>query len=247
MPQDKRLRFAIGVGLLEWLIIGALIVMGAKDSLPMVIGVMVIASLLQSIALFGRAKDNSPFGQAQRLFVAGRYADVVYQLANAKDVRSLTLAGNAYRQLVELDLSEQVLQAAVAQAPDDHFPLYGLGRTLLSQGNYAEAISYLEKSLDRGGRKATRIELALTYYLMGDVDAALKAAKQSSRLLQLEPYRALMVNYLLYQLAQDQAAPAMMQRASEGLAYWTNEATRFAETTYGKQLQIEVEQIKALL
>lgn len=247
MRLDGRLRIAIGLAVLEWLVIGGLVVLGAKDQFPLVITILTVASGLQMATLFWRGRDNSPYGQAQRAFVAGRYPEVIQQLAGSQDFRSLTLIGNAYRMQGQLDESEQALATAVQQQPDDPFPRYGLGRTLLAQGRYSEAIPHLEQALAQGGRKATRAELALAYYLNGDVEAAQQAAKQASRHLQMEPYRVLMVNYLRHQLEQDPAAPGFMQRASNGLAYWQAEANRFASTGYGNQLQQEVAQMSALL
>jgi hypothetical protein len=126
--------------------------------------------------------------------------------------------------------------------------LYGLGRTFLALGDYSTSAQLIEQALANGGRKAIKVDLALAYSLAGQTELALKTAKSAARQLQLEPYRVLMVNYLLRQLALDEAALTMMQRnAAMGLPYWQAEAQRFAGTGYGEQLAQAIGQMQAII
>jgi len=242
MLRDKRIRFAVAVAVVEWLLVGGVAAWGGSTALMG--GVLVVATWLQLSALFLRRPPSGVFPQAQQHFMAGEYAEAAALLADQPDAQSQTLRGNALRQLGDLAQSEAVLRAVVAQHPQDHFPLYGLGRTLLAKGDFAAAAQYIGQALQHGGRKTMRVELALAYYLSGADDAARENAAQSARLLALEPYRVWMANYLLFKLADDPKAPALLARTAPAIAYWEAEAGRFSGTPYGEHLSAIVEAFK---
>ncbi len=245
--KDKRIRLALGLVVLEWVIIGGLIARYGEDNLGLAGVVLVLATWLQLGVLFRRARG--PRHDAQAAYLRGDFAAVVEQLEalDAPDVPAQTLLGNTYRLQGRLAESERTLRAALVVAPDDPFPLYGLGRTLLAGGQYADAAEVIAQALAQRGRKAIRCELALAAYLAGDHAGALEAAQRASRVLNLEPYRSLMVNYLLHTLTDDARAPALIQHHIAGLDYWRAEAERFASTPYGQDLRTEIGNIEQVV
>ncbi|NJL92782.1 MAG: tetratricopeptide repeat protein [Anaerolineae bacterium] len=251
MPKDKRLRWAVGIALLEWVVVGVLVLAGVEGTLPLVVGVLGLGGVLQFTLLFARWRhQRGPLGQAQAAFMAGDYAAALSMLEQltAQQTQARTLLGNTYRQLGRLEESAAILHDILQNQPNDPYPRYGLGRTLLVQGNYAEAAEHIRAALNNGGHKPISAELAQAYTFMGDTDRALRTAQRSSRLLQLEPHRALWVNYVLHQFdPNDQRARPTMQRNASGLVYWESEAARFAETPYGVRLKEEIIQMRALL
>ncbi len=249
--RDRRVQIALGISLLEWLIVGGTAVFGSASQFPVVLTVITVASLTQFAALFWRFQRN-PLARAQQLFRAGQFEAALHELEtlvqhDPTNTQALTLLGNTYRQAGRIAESEQVLQEAVQQTPDDAFPLYGLGRTLMVQGKFAESAEWIEKSLAHGGRKVIRADLALVYYLQDKPEKAGEAAAKAARLLQMENFRVLMVNYILHQTRQDEKALGIIQRHADALRYWQAEVTRFAETPYGSILQSEVAQLQNLL
>jgi tetratricopeptide (TPR) repeat protein len=254
MLQDKRVRFVVVAGIAEWLIVGAMFLL-MDDVNPYPVGaVLGITTWLQIVVLFFPRHRQRVFAEAQQAFMAGEYekaaAKLETLLASPDGVdmeQTQTLLGNSYRQLGRLVESEAVLWSALESYPKSAFTLYGLGRTMLAQGRFAEAAEHIRTALDQGGRKAMRTELALAYYLAGEADQAAEEAARTARQLGLEPYRVLMVNYILWKTREDSRAPVMMERTREGLRYWQAEADRFADTDYGKRLHLEIEAMEAML
>lgn len=247
--MDRRLQIATGVTVLAALLMGLLIVLDTDNLLPLAVLIIGLAGAVQFSALFWRGRSTDPFSQAQTLFVQGQHAAAAQQLEVLEnpDTRSRTLLGNVYRQMGRLDESEILLRTVVEANLKDAFPLYGLGRTLLAKGDFAEAAQRIAQSLNQGGRKATGAELALAHYFNGDLTAAGQTAQRVSRQLQLEPYRRLMVNYILYQVLNDSRSLGVMAQVKNSLPYWQAEADRFSHTPYGACLQQEIANIQSLL
>src|SRR5690606_37623558 len=142
------------------------------------------------------------------------------------------------------------LQRAVGLDAENNLALYGLGQTLLAQGRYNEAAELIQSALAQGIRKAVQVDLLLANYLANtNPQHLLELAHKVSRLLGLEDYRALMLNYLLYNLVENEQPTALryMQTSASGLAYWQSQARRFAETDYGRRMATQVLETKALL
>lgn len=247
--RDRRVQIALGISLLEGLFVLGAAVFGSASQFPVVLILVVVTSLMQFYVLFSRSR--SPLGKAQQFFREGRFeeaaAELQTRLNENPDVQALTLLGNTYRQMGRLEESESALRQAVQQKPEDAFPVYGLGRTLLAQGKFAEAADWIQKALDGGGRKVLRAELALAQYLNEDMEKAGQTALQAARLLQMESYRVLMVNYILHRTRSDPKAVSMMARVAYALPYWHAEAERFAATPYGMILKREISLLESLL
>lgn len=206
--------------------------------LPAVIGIVGLMLVLQGVMLWANRDMVTPYTGAQRAYLRGDFDRALALLeAEDADARSLTLLGNTYRQLGRLDESEMVLWAALGQLPDNEFPLYGLGRTLLSQGRYAEAAEKLEAAIGAGAPAVVQVDLAEAYYRLGDANRT-RAALAASDDAEQEPYRALIVAYLRWRLG-DAAKPAA-GLIRDGLDYWQATAGRFAHTPYGAAVAEDV-------
>jgi tetratricopeptide (TPR) repeat protein len=240
----------------------------SDDVLPIVVGIVVLMGITQIAVLFwGNHHQKSALGLARREFLKGNF-DVAAQLleANVKTMREqdqtpdhhmLTLLGNTYRQLNRLEASEKCLRESVALNPTDKLGLYGLGRTLLVKGDYQESADYIEAALRNGARKVVKAELALARYYDGrNRDETLKTLQGATRLLNLENYRALLVNYLLYNELHEQpqanareltTTNKMMKKMASGIVYWEKQAAQYADTDYGRRLAQDVTTLKTLL
>ena len=216
------------------------------ETLPLVMVLLIALIAAQYAILFGGRSRQ--LNAAQRAFLDGRFDEVI-RLTEAEPptAKSLTLMGNAYRMNGDTVRSTQILRDAVQLAPSDPFPLYGLGRVLMAHGDYEEAARFMTLALDNGARKATRADLALALYLAQD-EAAQNVARQAGRILRLEDYRALMLNYVLYKLEQQpDVALQVIKNTSDGLAFWHAEAERHQNSGYGQDLQAVISEIERLL
>jgi tetratricopeptide (TPR) repeat protein len=241
---DKRLRLALGLGILEAsLALGLAFIFGDR-LLPMIL-VIGLLTVLQLWALFGPSGRRNAFHRAQAAFMAGDYAGAEGLLAewlaaNPDHLQGRTLLGNTYRQAGKLNESRALLQALADNHPGQAFPLYGLGRSCLAMGDYPAAIQALEGALGAGGQKVMRAELALAYYLDGQAEGAAQEAAKAARLLSLEAHRGLMLNLILLRTKDDPQARPLLEHYQTGLSYWGAEATRFVQTPYGQALQNEL-------
>lgn len=260
------------VAVLLTLVVGLLVINVARDrdfveALPLVIILLVGLVAAQFGLLFGIGPRTRALNAAQRAFVSGDFetaaqlleADIMQAQENGEviPVKSITLLGNTYRQLGRLEDSVELLQQAAEIAPDDPFPLYGLGRTLLVSGQYEEAADAIKRALDHGARKAVRAEWVLAQYYAGmDGSTLLNDALKAGRVLRLQNFRALIVNYVLWQLYQqpDHMNPEqvslserVMNNTAHGLAYWEAEAERYQATPYGQRLAQDIETIRNIL
>lgn len=209
-------------------------------------GLLIIGQIL---FMWGSRRLVTPFKQAQEAFVSGdfdasRTILEEQRVSGKTDLHALTLLGNTYRQLGLLDESEAVLREALQLHMTHHFPLYGLGRTLLAQGRYAEASEAVEHALNVGAPPVVQLDLAEIRFRLG-LNYEARALFQSARLLAKEPYRALMADYILHRLHAGQ--PPSQDLIQAGLAYWQASAERFSHTPYGAALAEDVRHLKELL
>lgn len=228
---------------------------GERDvQLAAVLGLFALFVVVQIVILWLVWRQNPEFRQARRAFLNGEFDDVVAILApldaaGTLDVGGAALLGNAYRQLGRLDDSAQLLRGAHEADPESPFAAYGLGRTLLAQGVYAEAAAMIAHALDKRGQPVIAADLGHAYYRAGQHDEALAALQRADRL-ELEPHRALLTRYLLWQLQDEPADDELIDRLTRvdhGLALWQAEAERFQMTPYGAALAEDVETVTQLL
>ena len=235
--RSTRIAFGIGVLLLGIAVMTALVA-PPDVRVPVIIGAGALLLVLEVTILWGNRGMISAFTRAQRLYLDGDFvaASAMLEAVRTKaDARALTLLGNTYRQLGRLTESHEVLSEAVDKAPKHYFPIYGFGRTLLSEGRYEEAAEAIQHALELGAPSVVQADLGEAYYRLNrtnDAIVALRAADIS------EPHRALMVGYLLYQLGD--APPPSEEVVRAGLPYWEATAARFRETPYGIALETDI-------
>jgi tetratricopeptide (TPR) repeat protein len=217
---------------------------GASDlRQPALIGAGGLLIVTQIIVMWGNRNMVTPYTRAQRAFLEGDFETARSLLETARasgkaDMRDLTLLGNTYRQLGNLEASEDSLTEALRLRPNHHF-----GRTLLIQGRYAESVDAITHALEAGAPPIIKIDLGDAYFRQELWDEAWGALK-GVRPLVVEPYRALMVDYLLNRLGKsDTPAPHLIE---VGLPYWRAEAERFRQTPYGQALAADVRHLQTL-
>ncbi len=238
--RSTRLAFILSVALL--LVALTLVVVAPEDArVPILIGMGILLVVLEVTVLWGNRGMISVFTRAQRLYMAGdlEAARDLLEAARPKaDARVLTLLGNTYRQLGQLRESETVLSEAIDKAPERYFSFYGFGRTLLSEGRYAEAADAIRRALELGAPAVVQADLGEAYYRLNQAEDAVAALRAVTNGDLGEPQRALMVSYLLFRLVEGEA-PALDVVLS-GLPYWEAMAERFHETPYGAALMLDV-------
>lgn len=257
MLQDPRLRATfIATMVLSGLIVLVTQIVGEDDSFPIVVALIILMSMIQMGLLF--LWNGDPMGSAlvaaRRFYMQGDFAAAARALEQIDqekaDAAMLALLGNTYRQMKRLQDSEEILRQAFVRFSTDKLVLYGLGRTLLVRGQYEEAIMMIERALQNAGRNHILVELAQAQYYAGyDKNTVAATAQRASRVLNLEQYRTLYVNFLLYNLvqAEKEAARRIITMNRDGLTYWQSEARRFADEPYGRRVAGDVVAIRAII
>jgi tetratricopeptide (TPR) repeat protein len=202
--------------------------------------------VLQGIFMWANRGMISDYTRAQRAYMAGDFKAALELLTQSLEVvkgrkatDTLTLLGNVHRQLGDIERSKEMLRAAVQTAPEYYFSLYGFGRTLLAEGNYAEAALFIKRALEAGAPAPVNVDYAEALYRDGAAaEAVLTALTAGESAAQAEPHRALLVAYIRHQLGDGPAPDAGLVAA--GIAFWQASAERFAHTPYGAALQADV-------
>jgi tetratricopeptide (TPR) repeat protein len=216
---------------------------------PALIGFFGLFFGAQIIFMWANRTMVTPYTQAQRRYLAEDFdgartiLETLHQGGKA-DVSSLTLLANTYRQLGLLDQSEEVVKRALEIRSFDHFPLYGFGRTLLVKGEYAQASARFREALEAGAPPIVEFDLGEALFRQGAADEA-RPYLERARLRTSEPFRLLMVDYLLYRMGLGEPPAAALLRA--GLPYWRDHAQRFQHTLYGQTLALDVAAMQILL
>jgi tetratricopeptide (TPR) repeat protein len=156
----------------------------------------------------------------------------------------LALLANIYRQLGDVEKSEEIVKKALALRPFDHFPLYSFGRTLLIRGFYAQAIDTLRQALQAGAPTIVEFDLGEALYRNGEFDASADLLERL-RDPQQESFRLLMTDYLLYRMGRRDTPDTV--EVSAGIAYWRELANRFQVTPYGQMLTQDVAYMQSLV
>jgi tetratricopeptide (TPR) repeat protein len=210
---------------------------------------------LQALILYVIWQQHPEVRQARRMYLAGDFEEAIGVLEAAEatprglDTIGLTLLGNAFRQTGRLEESERVLRAAYETDPDQPIVPYGLGRTLLAAGHYADSAALIAHALERRGQPVIVADLGHAQYRAGLIEDARASLLRAAKL-EMEPYRALLVIYLLAQLEGEPSGPELQRRLcpyAQGVAMWRTEATRFSTTPYGIALLEDVTRLEELL
>lgn len=222
--------------------------------MPAAIGFMGLVIVAQVIIMWANRGMVTDYTQAQRLYLDGDFAAARDLLESVRarnrerdraDFRVLTLLGNTYRQLGDLDRSVSVLSEALNIAPKHYFSLYGFGRTLLVQGRYQEAAETLEQALANGAAPAIQTDAGEAHFRTGDRERALARLLGGQEAASSEPHRALMTAWLLYRLQAGEAPTADVVAA--GLPYWQAQAELFAATPYGADLAADLSDLQGMV
>jgi tetratricopeptide (TPR) repeat protein len=243
--RSTQIGFVSGLILLILAVIVALI--APPDArVPVLVGAGLLLIVLEITVLWGNRGMISVFTRSQRLYMEGDLEGARALLESVRpkaDARTLTLLGNTYRQLGQLDESENVLSEAVDKAPNHYFSMYGFGRTLLSEGRYAEAAEAIRRALELGAPPVVQADLGEVYYRLNQPEEAIAALHAANAVQGVpgEPQRALMVGYLLFRLGE--ATPPALELVLSGLPYWEAAAERFRDTPYGAALMLDVREM----
>jgi tetratricopeptide (TPR) repeat protein len=241
--RPSQIGFTMGVVLLVALLVITALAPPESRTAPL-ITFMIVLLVLQVLVLWANRGLVTPYTRAQRHYLNGDFeaARDILEQSGDQDVRALTLLGNTYRQLGNLDKSQEILKDLSTKHYNNYFPLYGFGRTLLVMGQYAEAAETIQRALENGAPPAVQADLGEALYRQGWEEAALKALQTVRPIIHNEPYRALMVDYLLYRLGA--GTPPDITLIQSGLAYWVASAERFRHTPYGLALQMDIEDLQ---
>ncbi|MCU0511698.1 MAG: hypothetical protein MUE40_03915 [Anaerolineae bacterium] len=242
----------VKVGLAAGLV-GLLLLVNAAATAPEPLrnGLWFSAALLfvvmQGVMMWGNRNMVAPYTLAQRQALAGDFAAAEATLLafmaecdrqrKRPPVEALVLLGNVRRSLGRLAESESVLRQALQRRPGYHFPLYGLGRTLLVQGQYAAAAPLIEQALHAGAPAAVAFDLGHALHRLGEARAA-DLLRQVLAAPATEPHRRLLAQHWLHHRGEAPAPPPDLVAA--GLDFWQAEITRFAATPYGQALKDDV-------
>jgi tetratricopeptide (TPR) repeat protein len=240
--RSTRIAFVLGIVLLVLALVAALLA-PPEVRVPVLGGASALLLIIELTVLWGNRGMISAFTRAQRLYMVGDFAGTLALLEGMRtkaDARALTLLGNTYRQLGRLDESEAVLSEAVGKAPNHYFPIYGFGRTLLSEGRYAEAVDAIQRAVELGAPSVVRGDLGEAYYRLGKRDDAVLALHDT---VVNEPHRKLMAQYLLYRMGVGE--PPTVDVVEAGLTYWQATAERFRATPYGIALESDVYEMQS--
>lgn len=244
---ERPVRLALIMGVLLLAVTGAFVFILPQESrLAACFGALGLTVVMQIAVLIAYRNMVTPLARAQRDYLAGRYEDVIVALtplrqADSADVKVLTLLGNAYRQLGDLPASTTVLYEALNKSPQHHFALYAIGRTLLSEGDYASAAGQFSLALDNGSPAGVNLDLAEAQWRAGDSDTALASLERvpfSETL--AEPLRAWMLSLLRLKLLNEPPDAAGLA----GDADWQRVAERLVHTPYGQALQHDIDDMR---
>lgn len=215
------------------------------------IGITGLLIVMQALALYGNRHLVTAYTQAQRAFRDGNFMlarqtlerHIQAQIKAHKPVNGdvYTLLGNTLRNLGDLPGSERMLRRVTDQQPENPFALYGLGRTLLAQGEWASCSEIITKALSFGAPPVVIFDLGYAKVAAGDVAEGQQLLRASLAEI-TEPYRRLMACYLLGELKELSASEQAAMH--DGLGYWQREASLFA-TPYGQLVSQQLTEIQA--
>jgi tetratricopeptide (TPR) repeat protein len=238
-----KIAMCLAFGLLL-VMIAVLALGGERWRNPALAGGIGMLGSMQAIALWGNRHLVSVYTQAQRAFINGDFAQTRalleklmsdnQQAQKNTDIDVYVLLGNATRNLGDTQTSLRVLQHALQSQPDYHFALYGLGRTQMVLGAYAEAITSIKKSILQGAPNVVKFDLGFAYFLANDHEMAQQTFLDILPNLN-EVHRRVMAQWILFRLgATEKPSDSTI---AEALVFWQAEVRRFAGSVYAQTIQ----------
>lgn len=247
---DRPAQIGFVLAVLLGLVVVGVIVTGPQSlRQPATIGLLGLVIAVQVIFMWANRGLVTPFTRAQRAYMAGDLETACAILEGLRadgkaSMQALTLLGNTYRQLGDLEHSERVLLESLEIEPNHYFPLYGFGRTLLVKGHYEQAVEKLRRAESAGAPGVVQLDLGEALYRLGQDEAA-RAALLAGRDAADDASRRLMVAYLLYRLSA--AEPPDAESIRQGIAFWQASAERFTSTPYGQAVAEDVRTMQGII
>ncbi len=243
---DRSVKIGVVMGLVLLIILLTLILIAPREARPLLlVGVIGVVIVMQVLILWGNRHLVTPYTRAQQQFLAGDYeaardtlrVSVAESEQNGKrpSVDTLTLLGNTYRNLGLLRESLDILTTALQRQPQNPFPLYGFGRTLLAAGRFADAEASLQRSLEAGGPSGIMFDVALAQVLQDRPDAASESLRAIVQDTAQDTDRRWMAQQLL-PVEQRGSHSLSGEERQAGAMFWQKETARFASTPYGQRL-----------
>lgn len=245
---DKASQIALGIALILLVLAMAILATVPDLQTSALIGGVGLLLAIQGIFMWGNRNMVSPYTKAQRLFVDGKFDEVVLVLKQyiADEphpiIDALVLLGNAYRNLGQLHESEAILRIALARRKNYHFALYGVAKIRLAKGDYGEAIKHLETALEHGAPDIIRFDLAHALLRLGQESEAIEIFRELAS--STDAHRALFAQYVLFVDGAEKPSSALI---TAGLPFWKAESERFHDTPYAQAIANDVVAIEKLL
>ena len=207
---------------------------------------LLLVLMIQFIALWGNRHLTKPITQAQRHYLRGAFSEVIdllqpLRLAQTASIEELTLLGNTYRQLGDLEHSQEILSEAIDKAPNRAFPLYGMGKTMTWLGDFEGAVLYFLRAEQSDPNGVPALDVCEALYRVG------RTAEARQRLAQVQAERLRPEGWVMYRLLcyhlLDESISVEATVFEDGLAYWQGMLTRFPKSAYSASLTDEINTI----
>lgn len=244
---DRTVKMGVMMSLVLLFVLLTLILFAPQEARPaFLIGIVGVVIVAQVLMLWGNRHLVTPYARAQQQFLEEDYeaardtllASIAESEQKAKrpSVDTLTLLGNTYRNLALLRESEDILTTALQRQPQNPFPLYGFGRTLLAAGRFADAEVYFQRALEAGGPAGMEFDVALAQILEGASETVFPVLHRLAQDTTQDVTRRWMAQRLLPPEQQEPLALSS-DEALFGEAFWQKEVERFALTPYGHMIK----------
>jgi hypothetical protein len=244
---DRTVKIGVVMSLALLVVLLTLILFAPQQARPaFLIGIVGVVIVMQILIMWGNRHLVTPYARAQQQFLEGDYgaardtllASIAETEGKGKrpSIDTLTLLGNTYRNLALLRESEDILTTALQRQPQNPFPLYGFGRTLLAAGRFADAETYFRRAMDAGGPAGMAFDVALAQVLQNSYEAAFPVLRGVVQDTTQDIPRRWMAQRLL-PLEQQTPAAFSTDEALFGEVFWQKEAERFASTPYGQLIK----------
>lgn len=244
---DRTVKFGVVMSLALLFVLLTLTLFAPQEARPaFLIGIVGVVIMAQVLMLWGNRHLVTPYARAQQQFQDRDYeaardtllASVAESEQKGKrpSVDTLTLLGNTYRNLALLRESEDILTRALQRQPQNPFPLYGFGRTLLAAGRFADAEAYFKRALEAGGPEGMMFDVTLAQILQNSSEVAFPILRQVAQDTTQDVTRRWLAQRLL---PLEQQAPIVFSTDETlfGEVFWQKEVERFASTPYGQTIK----------
>lgn len=208
------------------------------------IAFIAVVIALQAVFMWANRDMITTFAQAQNHYLAGEYEqtrDTLLTLFENEEptAKSLTLLGNTYRQLGDLEQSEHTLKQAMELLPDYHLSFYAMARTMMFAGRYAEAAHYFEQALINAAPDFVQIDFAEALFRrQAPEQDVITKLNECLPLARAEAHQELIVTYMLWRLTDE--SPPSERLIELGLPYWQTIAQDYSRLPYGQAVSDDI-------